>query len=166
MLKLDVAELQVGHNPPTIVDLTSGQVNANKVAARKLHRHRDQVAAGGAAQFQDPTAFNRGRPHLEQLRNRRQPIRMGLGVRVALVRHLVVTAGESGFAVHESVSATAARPLTRRSGAAAIRGRAQVKPPPPPSVLPRLPSLTVKLICSPLPVCLCWVTALMSLSLM
>ena len=59
--QLDIRQSQPFDDADALVNLARRQVDADESAARQGDRHRDQIAAAGATQFQHPAAFHRGR---------------------------------------------------------------------------------------------------------
>jgi len=99
VLEGDVLEAELLDELLAVVDLAGGQVDADELAIREVVGHRDQVAAGGAAEFQHPATLHGGRPHPEEGADDEQPARVGLGERVALVGDLVVAVDRGGSRV-------------------------------------------------------------------
>ena len=94
--ELDVAQPEGLDRLSPLGDLLAGQIDADEGALRAGVGHRDQVAAAGAAQFEDAAAVGPGRAQAEQGRHRRQVVGVGLGERQAGVRDLVVAGAGMG----------------------------------------------------------------------
>ena len=89
------------------------QVEADKLAGGKTERHRHQVAAVAASQFEHPAALHGSRAHAKQRRQGGQPIRMGLRIEGAGIKKFVVTIAH--WTVHDFVyrmGATAQNQIT------------------------------------------------------
>ena len=73
-----------------VVDLAGGEVDADELCVRRGDGHRDQVAAGGAAEFEHSRLGDRRRRRAEQRRDRGEPIRVRARMSAGAVRHVVV----------------------------------------------------------------------------
>ena len=96
---VELAQLDVGEAaalvtcPLALLDLARRQIDADEARIRQLHRHRDQVVAAGAAQFQHAAGVDVGRLQAEEPGERREAIRMRLRKRLVDVGHFVVAGG-------------------------------------------------------------------------
>ena len=71
-------------------DLALGQVNADEAAVVQALSHGDEVAAAGAAEFQDAAALDRWRMEAEQRSNGSEPVGGRLRVGVADVGNFIL----------------------------------------------------------------------------
>ena len=88
--QFDILQSHLRHDAPTILDLPARQIDPHEPAARKAHRHRDQVHPVCAADLKHPARFDIRRRHTSEHSHHRQPIRMRLAVHEFLIRKLVV----------------------------------------------------------------------------
>ena len=72
------------------LDLAARQIDADELGAGQIERHRDQVAAAGAPEFEDAAVTDRRRRQTEQSRDRRQAIGMRLRECQVAVGNVVV----------------------------------------------------------------------------
>ena len=91
-----------GDRPLALLDLARRQIDPDEAGVRQLDRHRDQVVAAGAAQFQHAAGVDVGRLQAEEPGKRREAIRVRLRKCLVDVRHFVVAGGNglghgSGF---------------------------------------------------------------------
>jgi hypothetical protein len=86
----DVREAEVGRLSRAYLDGGLAQVDAEEFRVGKLSRHRDQVAACSATEFQHAAFRNRSGRHAPQARDRRQACRMRLLERVGGIEDLIV----------------------------------------------------------------------------
>ena len=74
-----------------LIDLDLGQIDADELVAGNLIRHRDQVTARRAADFQYAAFARGGETKAQQMADDREPIRVGLGTRIGFVGDFFVS---------------------------------------------------------------------------
>ena len=82
LAQLDVAQPGRGDRAPAFGDRLRGQIDPGGADARGRRGHRHQVAAGTAADLQHARVEGVGRDQAVQDRDRREPLRMRLSIRI------------------------------------------------------------------------------------
>ena len=101
LAQLDVGKAEGPDLSLALLDLARRKIDADEAGIRQLQRHRDQVVAAGAAEFQHATGVDVGRLQSEKPGECREAVRVRLRKRLVDVRHFVV-AGLGGVG-HGSV---------------------------------------------------------------
>jgi type VI secretion system protein ImpB len=92
----DVSHSQLLDHLRALGDGPRGEIDADELAPGQCGCHGRQIAAGAAAQFQDPATVHARRVHAEERADHRQPARMGLEMSINWVSDDVVT-GRTGL---------------------------------------------------------------------
>lgn len=111
--QLDVVQTDLVNECLSAPDLGGGQVDADATGLRIPPGQRNQVAAGGASQFQDSGPIRWDRVQTEQSAEHRQVLGAGVGEGVALVVKLIV--GVHGVSPGSSGRRAAITPKGRAS---------------------------------------------------
>ena len=90
LLEDEVGERELRHSLVRLSDRIAAQVDAEEAAFRILRRHRDEVAAPSAAEFEHPHCRGRSRAHAVEMRDRAKARRMRLGEGVPRIGHRVI----------------------------------------------------------------------------
>src|SRR5262249_14795132 len=91
VFKCQVGKFEALDEMLSVGDLSSGEIHAQEGGSGERFGHRDEVAAGGATEFEDAGGLDGWRAQAEGRGDGRQSRRVRLRVRKALVRNLVVT---------------------------------------------------------------------------
>ena len=94
--KLDIAQPQFGLRAPGLRNLHRRIIESDKTGGWQGRRHRQQVAATGAADFEHPGARQGRHFPAEQRGDDRQPVRMRSGKSKIFVQRFVVGVGGHG----------------------------------------------------------------------
>ena len=124
MHECDIGQSQFGDGPSTRLDRTLGEIAADELRRRQRERHRNQIRAVVASDFEHPALRHGRRSHAEKSCDRRKTIRMRPGMRKRCVGNLVVTFRERRVArIEQRVSRNRWRGTgpTRRQTAQAAR---------------------------------------------
>jgi hypothetical protein len=86
----DVGQLQRLDHRIALGDLDAREINADQLCPRQFDRHREDIAACGAAQLEDATGLQRRGLEARQVREGPQAVGMRPGNGIALVRDFIV----------------------------------------------------------------------------
>ena len=86
----DVPDVQLALDFIGVINLYLGQISAHELRIRILHRHRQQIAAERAAEFQHPCLGKTRRGHAKEFGHATHARGMGLRERKRFVRYCVV----------------------------------------------------------------------------
>ena len=90
MQQLDIGQPQRGDVALAARDGYAAQIDADELAVRILKRHRQQIAADTAAEFEHAAALDRRRAHPVQRREGRKAIGMGVFVDASGIEDVVI----------------------------------------------------------------------------